>query len=88
MDPCIVNVVGGELPPEEIAAYKRRAFELCGREPCRIDIRVDGEDVELRYHFTYRPVVYRGIRSTLEIFDEDGYESPDPGRPFSALGGS
>ncbi|MBQ9726706.1 MAG: hypothetical protein IJV65_04285 [Kiritimatiellae bacterium] len=74
MDACIVNVTGGELPPEEIEAYKRRALDLYGRMPRQIDVRVDGDEVDLRYHFTYRPVVYRGIRSTLEVFDDDLYD--------------
>ena len=72
MDACIVDVTGGELPAEEIEAYKRRALDLYGRMPYRIEIRVVGEEVELKHHFTYRPVVYRGIRSTLEIFDDLG----------------
>ncbi len=77
MDACIVNVVGGELPPEEIEAYKRRALDQYGRMPYRIDVRVDGDEVELEYHFTYRPVVYRGVHSTLELFDDD-YFDDDP----------
>lgn len=85
MDPCIVNVVGGELPPEEIEAYKRRALDLYGREPYRIDIRVVGDEVELAYHFTYRPVVYRGVRSTLELFDDDYFDDlPRPGASAGA----
>ena len=84
MDACIVNVVGGELPPEEIEAYKRRALDLYGRMPYRIEIRVVGDEVELKHHFTYRPVVYRGIRSTLEVFDDDLRE-PAADRPFSPL---
>lgn len=74
MDACIVNVVGGELPPEEIEAYKRRALDQYGRMPYRIDVRVVGDEVELEYHFTYRPVVYRGVRSTLELFDDDYFD--------------
>ena len=27
MDDCIVNVTGGELPPEEIEAYKAHALK-------------------------------------------------------------
>ncbi len=82
MDPCIVNVEGGTLAPEEIEAYKNRALDLYGRLPCRIDARIVGDEVELRYHFTYRPVVYRGIRSTLEVFDD---EDAPPDRPFCRL---
>ena len=84
MDACIVNVVGGELPPEEIEAYKRRALDQYGRMPYRIDIRVVGDEVELEHHFTYRPVVYRGVRSTLELFDDDYFD--DPPRPGASAG--
>ena len=87
MDACIVNVTGGELSAAEIDAYKRRALDLYGRMPCRIDIRVEGDEVELEHHFTYRPVVYRGIRSTLEVFDDDVRE-PAVDRPFSVLPGA
>ena len=50
MDDCIVNVTGGELPAEEIEAYKKRAREQFGRMPREIDIKVDGDFVELSYH--------------------------------------
>ena len=87
MDVCIVNVSGGELSAAEIDAYKRRALERYGRMPCRIDIRVAGDEVELEHHFTYRPVLYRGVRSTLEVFDGDIRE-PAADRPFSVLPGT
>lgn len=48
---CHVNVTNGELPEEEINAYICRAAQLYGREPLGIDIRVDGDFVELSYDF-------------------------------------
>ena len=50
MADCKINVTGGELPSEEIENYKKRAVEKFGEMPSAIDIRVDGEEVELRYH--------------------------------------
>ena len=50
MSDCIVNVTGGELPAAEIENYKKRAVAKFGQMPRRIDIRVDGEYVELAYH--------------------------------------
>ena len=51
MDTCKINVVGAELPPEEIEAYKKRAVEKFGEMPSAIDIKVDGDEVDLSYHF-------------------------------------
>ena len=51
MSDCIVNVTGGELPAKEIEAYKKRAVEKFGEMPKQIDIKVDGEEVELSAHF-------------------------------------
>jgi hypothetical protein len=48
---CKVNVTGGELPQPEIEAYVRRATEKYGHEPDAIDIRVDGDYVDLTHHF-------------------------------------
>lgn len=50
MADCKVNVTGGELPAAEIENYKKRAVEKFGEMPEAIDIKVDGEEVELRYH--------------------------------------
>ena len=52
---CIVNVTGGELLQQEIDAYIDRAKEKYGRIPQKIDIRVDGEYVELNYDFGVVP---------------------------------
>ena len=50
MADCKVTVTGGELPAAEIENYKKRALEKFGEMPEAIDIKVDGEEVELRYH--------------------------------------
>lgn len=44
---CHITVTGGELEQAEINAYIRRAKEKYGREPIGIDIKVDGDYVEL-----------------------------------------
>ena len=44
---CKVNVTGGTLPEEEIQAYIHRAEQKYGTKPQGIDIKVDGEYVEL-----------------------------------------
>ncbi len=48
---CVINVVGGEVSEKEIAAYKARAFEQYGKAPSAIDIKIDGDEVDLKYHF-------------------------------------
>ena len=52
---CHINVTGGELPQEEISAYIARAKEKYGKEPIGIDIKVDGDYVELSYDFGHTP---------------------------------
>ena len=52
---CQINVTGGVLPQEEINAYIDRAKEKYGKEPQGIDIRVDGDWVELSYDFGHTP---------------------------------
>ena len=52
---CHVNVTGGVLPQEEINAYIDRAKEKYGKETLGIDIKVDGEWVELSYDFGHMP---------------------------------
>ena len=46
-----VRVTGGELPQQEIDAYIQRAKEKYGHVPQAIDIKVDGDFVELSYDF-------------------------------------
>ena len=52
---CDFNVTGGSCPQEELAAYAARGASLYGREPDSIDVRLDGEYVELAYHFRNQP---------------------------------
>ena len=46
-----VNIVNGTLPQEEIEAYITRAREKFGREPLGMEIRVDGDYVDIDYDF-------------------------------------
>ena len=57
---CQITVTGGTLPQEEINAYVARAREKYGREPQSIDIRVDGDFVDLSYDFG--PTPFQRIR--------------------------
>ena len=52
---CTVTVKNGELPQEEINAYIERAKEVYHRTPEHIEITVDGDEVELEYHFGKTP---------------------------------
>lgn len=71
---CTVTVTGGVLEQQEIDAYIARATGKYGREPRHIDLKVDGEEVELRYDFGDAP--FQRIRritgylvGTLERFN-------------------
>ena len=46
-----VHIVNGTLPQEEIDAYVVHAREKYGREPLGMDIRVDGDFVDIDYDF-------------------------------------
>lgn len=52
---CAITVTGGVLEQTEINAYIDRAKEKYGREPLGIDIKVDGDYVELSYDFGHTP---------------------------------
>ena len=52
---CNVRVTGGELPQAEIDAYIARAEKKFGTVPQGIDIKVDGDFVELNYDFGNAP---------------------------------
>ena len=52
---CEFNVIGGTCPQEELDAYLARGTRLYGRQPDVIDVRLDGEYVELAYHFRNQP---------------------------------
>lgn len=57
---CIYNVTGGTAPQEELKAYYDRGVEKYGRRPVSIDVALDGEFVDLSYHF--EPVPFQRIR--------------------------
>lgn len=57
---CKVEVLNGTLPEEEINAYIRHAVEKYGKEPVGMQVRVDGEYVDLDYNFG--PVPFERIR--------------------------
>ncbi len=48
---CTVTVTGGTAEQSEIDAYIARAVEKYGREPRHIDMKLDGDEVELQYDF-------------------------------------
>ncbi len=52
---CKVQVTNGHLDRQEIEAYIARAEKQFGKKPAGIDIRVDGEYVELTYDFGQLP---------------------------------
>ena len=55
IDNCNVNVVGGELPEEELRQYVARGRAKYAGGLKSIDVNVDGEYVGLTYHFTTQP---------------------------------
>lgn len=86
---CTVTVIGGTLPQAEIDTYIRRAAQKFGQEPRHIDLRVDGEDVELHYDFGRQP--FQRIRritgylvGTLERFN-DGKRAEEHDRVIHSL---
>lgn len=52
---CTVTVTGGVLPQGEIDTYIQRAIQKFGKEPKHIDMKIDGEEVELQYDFDGEP---------------------------------
>lgn len=52
---CTFHVTNGTLPQAELDAYLARAVELHGREPRSIHIHVDGDFVDIDYHFAAQP---------------------------------
>lgn len=52
---CRITVTGGEMEQQEINAYILRAKQKYGKEPLGIDIKIDGEYVELSYDFGRQP---------------------------------
>ncbi len=85
-----VNIVNGTLPQEEIEAYIAHAREKYGREPLGMDIRVDGEYVDIDYDFGSVP--FHRIRritgylvGTLDRFN-DGKRAEEHDRVKHNLG--
>ncbi len=52
---CTFNVTNGTLPQAELDAYLARAVEVYGRAPQSINIHVDGDFVDIDYHFAAQP---------------------------------
>lgn len=52
---CRIIVTGGEMEQQEIDAYIQRAKQKYGKEPLGIDLKIDGEFVELTYDFGSQP---------------------------------
>ncbi|NLM85418.1 MAG: hypothetical protein GX171_01855 [Clostridiales bacterium] len=52
---CEFIVAGGVLPQEELNAYLLRAKQQYGKEPKRINITVEGDEVALDYTFEAQP---------------------------------
>lgn len=51
-----VRITNGELPPQEVEQYVKRAYERYPYAKMRaLDIFVDGDYVELKYHFDEEP---------------------------------
>ena len=53
--PCNVQITGGQLPQEEVNAYLARAVSLYGREPDMLDLKIDGDFVDIAYHYADHP---------------------------------
>ena len=52
---CKVTVSQGELDQREIDAYIQHGIEKYGRKPVGLNIRVDGDYVDLDYDFGHVP---------------------------------
>ncbi len=55
IDNCDVTVEDGELPEEETRCYVARGRDKYGAQLYGLDIRVDGDYVDLQYHVHARP---------------------------------
>ena len=51
----LVNVTGGEISNEEKQAYVQRACQKYGRALNYIDLKLDGEFVDIHYHLKKVP---------------------------------
>ena len=48
-------LLDGSMTTEELAAYYNRAVDKYGREPIRMTVRVEGDEVALGYDFARVP---------------------------------
>ena len=48
-------LLDGSMTTEELAAYHKRACQKYGREPIRMTVRVEGDEVALGYDFARVP---------------------------------
>lgn len=58
IDGVLVNVLNGEIPEEEAAAYVARGRELHGKGLCEVVAKLDPEEpdmIDLHYHMSGRP---------------------------------
>lgn len=71
---CYVTVVGGEMSPEEQAAYVKHATEKYGREPNNLVLSIDGDyvDLDVQYHnpFTRIRRITGYLVGTLDRFND------------------
>ena len=52
---CSVTVHGGNIEQTEIDAYIARATEKFGMEPKAMELKIDGDEVEIRYDLGKQP---------------------------------
>ncbi len=55
IDGCEVNILAGEIPQEEAAQYVARGRDQYGPQLCGLDIKADGDFVDLEYILRSRP---------------------------------
>ncbi len=55
IDRCDVNVLNGAIPEEEAAQYVARGREKYGNKLYGVDVRVDGDYVDLEYLVRTQP---------------------------------
>lgn len=72
---CEINVLGGEISEEEKQAYVQHVLTKAKGEVLRIDIKLDGEFVDLKWHTS--PVPFDRVRritgylvGTLDRFND------------------
>lgn len=89
---CKVTVSQGELDQREIDAYIQHGIEKYGRKPVGLNIRVDGDYVDLDYDFGHVPFdrirrITGYLVGTLDRFN-DGKRAEERDRVKHGMGGS